>query len=111
MDFGPGHNLPAWLRAAAFMLFASIAGALGYTMRMMDSDRKISKARLLVEFLSSGLVGLFVMWLCNIQGVSFEVTAISVGVSGWLGASASIQIIQRFVWRNLKLNRSDDDVD
>jgi hypothetical protein len=109
MNLEPDSGLLAWLRTLGFMLFSATAGALGYMMRTMDSGQKIGKIRLLIEFLSSGMVGLFAMWICRIKGVSFEITAISVGVSGWLGASASIQVIQRFVWRNLKLNRSQDD--
>lgn len=104
---------PAWLgalRTAAFALFAACAGALGYIMRTMDAHEKVNWKRALVEFLSSGLVGYLSMLICRSMGMSFELTSVTVGICGWLGAAASIQVLQKFVWKNLGLtNRSAQD--
>ncbi len=98
-----------WLQACFYFAFAAVAGALGYVLRTMDAGAKVSYLRAIVEALSAGLVGLFAMWICQAFGLSQQWTAVTVGVSGWLGATASIQVLQRVVWKKLGLNRSQDD--
>jgi len=56
-----------------------------------------------------GFVGMLVMWMCQAGNWSPPMTAVTVGVSGWLGASASIQMLQRFIWGRLGLSRNLDD--
>lgn len=96
------------IRAAVFMLFAAIAGALGYTMRTMDAHEKVSAWRMLLEFCASGFVGFLVMLLCRSRGISLEMTAVCVGISGWLGASVSIKLLEKAVERILQINRSEE---
>jgi hypothetical protein len=100
----------SWLKIVAYVLFGACAGALGYIMRTMDAHEKVSWKRALVEFFSSGLVGYLSMLICQSMGLSPELTSVTVGICGWLGAAASIQVLQKFVWKNLGLsNRSSDD--
>lgn len=96
------------LQAAAYALFAGVAGVLGYVMRMMDAGTPVQFWRSVVEGSSAGFVGLLAMWLCQAVHVGPEWTAVTVGVSGWMGARASIQMLQRAVWRKFGLNRSQD---
>ena len=106
----PEPNWLSVLRAGAFSLFAACAGALGYVMRTMDAHEKVNWKRALVEFFASALVGYLSMLICRFMGMSFELTSVTVGICGWLGAAASIQVLQKFVWKNLGLtNRSNDD--
>lgn len=86
-----------YLRTPSFLFLAGIAGALGYIMRRIDSEEKISKARVVVEFCSSAFVGLLVVWACRAMGLSFEWTGVTVGVSGWIGANAAIKALQKVV--------------
>src|ERR1700754_4408205 len=97
----PEPNWIGYTRTAAYALFAASAGALGYIMRTMDAHEKVSWKRALVEFFSSGLVGYLSMLLCRSFNMSFELTSVTVGICGWLGAAASIQVLQKFVWKNL----------
>lgn len=91
------------LRTPALVLFAAIAGALGYLMRSLDSGQKLSKARLFLEAAASGFVGLLTIWLCHAMNLSYEWTGVVVGVCGWLGAHASIQVLQKVVWAKLRI--------
>ena len=98
------------LKGAALAAFAAVAGFLGYVLRMLDAHTSVSYARAFIEAGSSALVGLLTMWVCEALGLSTQWTAVSVGISGWLGANASIQVLQRLVWSKLGLNpRSNDD--
>jgi hypothetical protein len=99
-----------WLRTGANALFAGCAGALGYVMRTMDAHEKVNWKRALVEFFASAFVGYLSMLICRSMGMSFELTSVTVGICGWLGAAASIQVLQKFVWKNMGLtNRSNQD--
>ena len=95
-------------RGAAYALFATVAGFLGYLLRTMDVGARVSWGRAMLEAVSAGMVGLLVMWICQAMHLAQQWTAVSVGVSGWLGANASIQVLQRLVWSKLGLNRSPD---
>jgi len=102
-------DLAAWLRGAAYVLLASFAGALGHIFARMDAGKPVRLWETVVQALGAGLVGLFAMWMCQASNWSQPMTAVTVGVSGWLGASASIQMLQRFIWGRLGLNRNPDD--
>lgn len=91
------------LRTPALVLFAAIAGALGYLMRTLDKKEPLSKARLCLEAAASGFVGLITIWLCHAMNLSYEWTGVVVGVCGWLGAHASIQLLQKVVWAKLRI--------
>lgn len=91
------------IRTPALILFAGIAGALGYIMRALDHGQKLSKGRIALEFCASAFVGLLVIWICGAMHLSPEWTGVIVGVCGWLGASASIQVLQKLVWKKLQL--------
>lgn len=105
---GPEDPNHGWLQAVAFAAFATLAGVLGRVVRTLDSHQPVQFWPTCVQGLASGFVGLLVMWLCQIAGLSLQWTAVTVGISGWLGAEASIQVIQRVVWKQLGLNRSKD---
>lgn len=107
----PPEHWWVYLRAAGYALFAAIAGALGYVLRSMDSGMPVTFARTFVEALSAGFVGVVMMWLCQVAGLSPQWTGIIVAVSGWLGANATIQVVQRLVWNKLGLNPKDVDHD
>ena len=100
------NALPAWLQTVLYAAFASFAGGLGYILRTMEANATPTLTRTCVEALAAGLVGLLAMWICQAMDISLQWTAITVGVSGWLGANATIQVLQRLVWRKLGLDNS-----
>lgn len=105
----PSENWMIWARGACYALFASIAGGLGYVFRNMDAGAPVSFGRAMVEMCGAGVVGLFAMWICQAMALNQQWTAVTVGMCGWLGATASIQVLQRFIWQKLGIDRSRDD--
>lgn len=100
-----------WFRGAAYAVLASFAGGLGYVLRTMEADAKVSYVRAFIEALSAGFVGLLAMWICQALHLSMQWTAVTVGVSGWLGANASIQVLQRVVWKRLGISPNEEQHD
>lgn len=101
----PWHE---WFRVAAYVLLASVAGGLGHIVRRMDKDKPVRWRYVLVQAASAGLAGLFTYWICDALGVGHQWTGISVGICGWMGASASIEVLQKLVWDKLGIDKESN---
>lgn len=80
---------------------AAIAGTLGCLMRTIKGGRPIRWGFVLVEALSSGLVGYLALRLCQALGFADKWIGVVVGVLGWAGAASSIALVERLVFRKL----------
>lgn len=83
------------------VVFAILGGFLGHVMRVLDSRHRVVWSRALFEAFAAGFVGVLVLLLCNAMGLSDQWTGVVVGVSGWLGANASIGMLSGIVLRRL----------
>lgn len=95
-----------WVKAICYALFASFGGVMGHLLRTIHKDEAILWGRATVEGLSAAFVGVIVMLLCQTMGLSDAWTGVIVGVCGWLGATATISILERMVRK--KLGVSED---
>lgn len=103
-----------WLKVGGLVAFAALGGAMGYIMRTVDSGKKVKPLRALLEALAAGFVGLVVLFTCQAIGLSEQWTGVVVGVCGWLGANASIRLLETIVYKRLGIQREkpaekDDD--
>ncbi len=93
-----------WKEAEAVLL-AVVAGLLGYLVRAVEAGKRIRIATAAVEALASGLVGYLVYQLCGAMAVEDAWRGPIVGVAGWVGASGSLRVLERIVWRRLAGHR------
>lgn len=100
----PGFQL--W-QMLLYPVFAAFGGLLGYALRTMDAGRQVSLWRALLESLSAGFVGILVLLLCEALHLSPEWTGFLVGVLGWLGAAASIRILEKVVRNQLGVSDNE----
>lgn len=98
-----------WIQLAAVAAFAAVGGAIGSVLRAMDAAEPLSLTKAFVEFVAAGFVGALSGLLCTAWGLSLVWTTFIAGTFGMLGARATIQVMQRFVWTKLGLNRSAED--
>lgn len=84
-----------------FILLAMIAGLLGHLMRVVERCGKIKWLVAGLEACASGFVGYLAILLCKAMGLSYEWTGVIVGLLGWLGAAASVKIIEKVVRKRL----------
>ena len=93
-----------WVKATLYAALATFGGFLGHVMRALDMSTPSSYGRACVEGLAAGFVGLLVMLMCSATNMSDQWTGVVVGVSGWLGANASIRMLEKLVFKKLGIN-------
>lgn len=96
-----------WVKAILYATLATFGGFLGHVMRSLDKSTPIQYKRACIEGLAAGFVGLLVMLMCNATNLSEQWTGVIVGVSGWLGANASIRMLEKVVFKKLGLQTGD----
>lgn len=101
-------SLSEWVTTAALTVLAAVGGAFGYTLRAQDKGDVFSWRKLIVQFFSSGFVGFLVVLLCRAIGIDSLWMGPIVGVFGWMGATVTIQVLERFVYDRLGIDRPED---
>nr|DAF45680.1 MAG TPA: holin [Siphoviridae sp. ctJ7x27] len=83
---------------------------MGYLMRTIDKeDHPILWGRAVIEAIAAGFVGVLVLFVCLALNLSQQWTGVIVGVSGWLGANASIRLLERVVYKKIGMEVNRDD--
>lgn len=100
-----------WVRGLLYGALATIGGVLGHIMRAVNTTTSITWGRAILEGLAAGFVGLLVMLMCSAASMSDQWTGVIVGVSGWLGANASIRMLEKRVFKQLGLDAPQDTKD
>lgn len=100
-----------WIQTAGFSLLAMVGGAMGYIMRSIEAGAKINLWRAVAEGTASGFVGVLVALLCQALHLSLQWTGVIVGVCGWLGARATIVLLESVVAHKLGIMRRGGDRD
>lgn len=98
-----------WVRALLYTSLAMLGGFLGQVMRDLDAGKRVRIGRAGIEGVSAGFVGLLVMLICTELALSEHWTGVIVGVSGWLGANASIRMLERVVFKRFGISFGDED--
>lgn len=92
-----------WVRAAAYAGFSAVGGMIGFTMRALDGKQPqpFSFWRCMVEGAAAAFVGCLVLLICEAMNLSPQWTGVIVGVCGWLGASATIRMLESLIRNKL----------
>jgi hypothetical protein len=97
---------PQWVQNAFYALLAAAGGAFGYVMRAMEANNPIMFWRVVVEAGGAAFVGVLVAFTCHALNLNQEWTGVIVGICGWLGANATIRMLEKVV--DKKLGIGDD---
>lgn len=80
---------------------------MGYMMRSIDKRQEISWRRVVLEGAAAAFVGLLVLLTCQAMDLSEQWTGVIVGVSGWLGANATIVLLESVVLKKLGIDKRE----
>jgi hypothetical protein len=83
------------------ILLACVAGLLGYLMRTYRLGQKVRLINCVIETASSGFVGYLAYLLMIAAKMDPNWIGPIVGVMGWMGANASIRLLETLVRRKL----------
>lgn len=107
MDFGPEA-----VKGLLYTVLASGGGLLGYLMRTLENeDEEIHWGKAFVQAAGAGFTGFLVMLVCRAMGLSDLWTGGIVGFFGWMGASATIVVLEKVIYRKLGVTKDDSDKD
>lgn len=90
-----------------YAVFAGVGGMLGYLIRTIQSGGIIKWPRAVLEGFSAGFLGLVVTFICEALTLNSSWTGAIVGVSGWMGASASAKVVELLVARRLGITSAE----
>ena len=79
--------------------------ALSGTPCAPSSRGPLKFSRTALESGAAGFVGLLFKLVCDEMHASEQWTGVVVGLAGWLGASASVGVLEEFVYKRLGVNR------
>lgn len=96
-------------KEAGWATLAAIGGLLGYTIKQQDGGEKFLWRDGFVQAASSGFVGFLIALLCQAMGIPDIWIGPVAGLFGWLGATATIRIVERFVYQKLGIDPKDTD--
>ncbi len=105
----PDPSTWSWIKLMVYAAFAAAGGILGHIMRSMDKNEKIKWGRACWEGLAAGFVGMLFLFVCQAMNLSEQWTGVIVGVSGWLGANASIRMLETIVYKKLDIKKEPTD--
>lgn len=94
-----------WARYLFYLGLAGFAGTMGFIFRQLQSESKLIWWRILLEGFAAAFVGLLFMWLCEMGKFGPQLTGIIVAVAGWMGAQASMGLLEKFVFQKLNIGK------
>lgn len=81
---------------------------MGHVMRIIDKEERLSWGRAAIEGAAAGFVGLLFVLICQEFNLSDQWTGVIVGVAGWLGANASIRLLENIVRKKLGIDKTGE---
>lgn len=94
-----------WIKAVAYAIFAAVGGVMGHLMRTIDNRQRIHWGRALLQGGAAAFVGVLVLLVCQAMDLSEQWTGVIVGVSGWLGANATIRMLETIMYKRLGIEK------
>lgn len=88
-----------WKYWVLFVPFAMVGGAIGSIMRKVNHGEVPKFWMVMLEAAASGFAGVLVMLLCQAMDLSMQWTGVIVGVCGWLGGGATMQMLEKIVYK------------
>lgn len=107
----PSSDPNWWIRFIGYATFAGGGGFIGHILRTLDSGNPVRWGKAVAQGVGAGFVGVLVLLACQALNLSEQWTGLTVGVCGWMGASATIVILEKLVFKKLGVNSNNPAAD
>lgn len=94
-----------WGKTLMFVSVSAVAGGIGYALRNVNEGVRPTFGRTVLEMSAAGFVGLLFKLVCEEFHLSDQWTGVIVGLAGWLGANASVSVLEQIVYEKLGVRR------
>lgn len=95
------------VKLIAYALFAALGGGLRYVLKQAEGDQKIVATQAIIEAASAGFMGALVALACAALGLNAMWTGVAAGVTGWLGAAATVRLLEVLLYKRLGVTTQD----
>lgn len=99
-----------FIKSWVYIVIAATGGVLGYMMRRLGSGQQIHVGETILQGVGAAFAGYLVLLGCRALAVPSEVSGVVIGLCGWLGADATLMLLQSYIYKKLnigKLERRD----
>lgn len=103
-------NLTEWLKLLAYAAFAAVGGFIGSVFRTIDKRQKLNLGRSTIEGIAASFVGCLIYFMCQAFNLSDSWTGVIVGLSGWMGASASVGLLEAVVYKKFGIEKQPETI-
>lgn len=93
-----------WSNILLFAILSIVGGSLGYTMRTLDANEKLSFYRVALEGLSAGFIGIIAGLVCMEYGLSLGYSSAIIGVLAWMGSRATFLVARSVIAKRTGVN-------
>lgn len=97
-----------FMKSWVYIVIAAIGGVLGHMMRKLDSQQGINMGETILQGIGAAFAGYLVLLGCRALGVPPDVFGVIIGLCGWLGADASLMMLQSYVYKKLNIGKVDN---
>ncbi|WP_223521509.1 phage holin family protein [Pseudomonas sp. GL-B-19] len=87
----------------AYVVIAATGGVIGHMMRKLGARQTIKLGETALQGVGAAFAGYLVLLGCRSAGVTPEVSGVIIGLCGWLGADATLVLLQSYIYKKLNI--------
>jgi hypothetical protein len=101
-----GNDLASeFLKSWIYIVIAATGGVLGHLMRRFGTGQKISIGETILQGVGAAFSGYLVLLGCRSLAVPSDVSGVVIGLCGWLGADATLMLLQSYIYKKLNIGK------
>ncbi|MDI2145902.1 phage holin family protein [Pseudomonas sp. ITA] len=98
-----------FIRSWTYIAIAATGGVLGHMMRKLGSKQPIRIGETVLQGVGAAFAGYLVLLVCRSLDVPPDTSGVIIGLCGWLGADATLMLLQDYIYKKIKVRVPVDD--
>ncbi|MBK5416163.1 phage holin family protein [Pseudomonas sp. TH31] len=93
------------LRSWVYVAIAAVGGVLGHMMRRLGTNQRIRIGETILQGVGAAFAGYLVLLGCRSIYAPPEISGVAIGLCGWLGADATLMLLQSYIYKKLNIGK------